>query len=99
MVSMSLFRVPKIIVTLALLGLLPTGCGDPCRDCRNIACPGSAIDCSRNDMEYGDTKYSNKAECELRKAECEAKKNETIIECEKLKSLCFRSCGAAGPGD
>jgi hypothetical protein len=50
-------------------------------------------------MEYGDTKYSNKAECELRKAECEAKKNETIIECEKLKSLCFRSCGAAGPGD
>src|ERR1700745_2567169 len=67
MVSFSPFRVLKIIVTLALIGLLPTGCGDPCRDCRNIACPGSAKDCSRNDMECGDAKYSNTAECELRR--------------------------------
>jgi hypothetical protein len=50
-------------------------------------------------MECGDTKYSNKAECELRKAECEAKKKVTIIGCEKLKSLCFGSSGAGGPSD
>jgi hypothetical protein len=99
MVTTTLFRVLKVIVTLALIGLLPAGCGDPCRNCRNIACPGSDLDCSRNDRECSDTKHSNKAGCELNKAECEAKKKETIIECEKLKSLCFKSCGAGGPGD
>jgi hypothetical protein len=45
-------------------------------------------------MDCSDAKHSNKAECELRKAECEAKKKETMMECEKYKSLCFKSCGA-----
>ena len=94
MVSTSLFRGLKVIVTLALIALSPAGCGDPCRNCKNIDCPGSDIDCSRNDMDCSDTKHSNKAECELRKAECEAKKKESMMECEKYKSLCFKSCGA-----
>jgi hypothetical protein len=73
----SLFRVLKVIAPLVLIALSPGGCGDPCRNCLEMECSGSAIDCSRND-----------------KTECEAKKKEAMAECDKYKSLCFKSCGA-----
>jgi hypothetical protein len=59
MVSTSLFRCLRAITTLGLIALAPAGCGDPCRDCSNIACSGSDIDCTR----------SNNAECEAKKKE------------------------------
>ena len=93
MVSTSLFRVLTVIVTLAPIALVPTGCAEPCSNCTNIDCSGRDIDCSSNDIECRQSNHSNKAGCELRKAECEAKKKETMMECEKYKSLCFKSCG------
>jgi hypothetical protein len=92
MVSTSLFRALKVIVTLALIGVLPAGCADPCRDCTKIDCSSTDLDCSRSEMECRDTDHSNKAECKLRKAECEVHKKETMAGCEKYKALCFKAC-------
>jgi hypothetical protein len=96
MVSTSLFRALKVIVTLVLIGVLPAGCADPCRDCTKIDCSGRDLDCSRSEMECN-TDHSNKTDCELRKAECEANKKETMTGCEKYKALCFKACNAPSP--
>ena len=61
MVSTSFFRCLRVITTLGLIALAPAGCGDPCRDCSNIACSGSDIDCTRGYMSVGrDQTYSKR---------------------------------------
>jgi hypothetical protein len=92
MVSTSLFRVLTVVMTLAPIALVPTGCAEPCGNCTNIDCSGRDIDCSSNNIECLNSDQSNKAGC-VRKEECEAKKKETIMACEKYKSICFKSCG------